>query len=190
MATTLSPDVKRRLFTSQEYDRMVEAGILHEDDRVELIEGEIIQMAPMGSPHAARVSRSIMLFTDRFRDVACMTSRTPVVLGDLSEAEPDLMLLQPRSDFYAGGLPTPTDVLLLLELSDSTFSFDRKVKVPLYARDGIPEVWQAGLPGGTLTVFRDPSPEGYRASLTIKRGDRIAPLAFPGREIAVSDILG
>jgi Uma2 family endonuclease len=133
--------VSRRLFTVHEYDQMVQAGILHEDDRVELIEGEIIEMAAIGSRHAACVNRLVQLFVMHVAGQAIVHAQNPIRLSERTEPEPDLSLLKPRPDFYAAGHPGPQDVLLVIEVADSSIGFDREIKIPLYARAGIPEVW-------------------------------------------------
>jgi Uma2 family endonuclease len=182
--------VKTRRFTSAEYNQMATAGILHEDDRVELIEGEIVEMAPIGREHASRVTDINHLLVGNLGDVARVNIQNPIHLDDASEPQPDVAVVRPRSDRYRTGLPTPTDVLLLVEVVDSTLRCDRDVKIPLYARTGIPEVWLIDVTGDTFTLFRDPSAHGYKSSSIVSRGESIAPLAFPGREIAVADVLG
>lgn len=179
-----------RRFTVEEYYRMAEAGILKEDDRVELIEGEIVEMSPIGRVHAGIVDRLTHLFVTRVGDVAQVRIQNPLRLDERSEPEPDLTLLVPRPDFYTSGHPRPKDVLLLVEVADSSIEFDREVKIPLYARAGIREVWLVDLNVGTVTVFRDPTADGYRTVRTLRRGESIGALAFPGREFAVAEILG
>src|SRR5688572_716064 len=131
----------RRRFTVDEYYQMGEAGILTEDDRVELIKGEIIQMPPIGSPHASHLLRISRLFNRFFLEQALIPMQNPLRLGERSEPIPDLMLLRLRPDLYAKGHPTPEDVLLLVEVSDTTLAYDQGTKVPLYARHGVSEVW-------------------------------------------------
>ncbi|MBA2451022.1 MAG: Uma2 family endonuclease, partial [Chloroflexi bacterium] len=111
-------------------------------------------------------------------------------LSEHNEPEPDLALLQPRPDFYAGALPTAADVFLLVEVADTSLEYDRRTKLPLYARHNIPEVWVVDLNTDTILVSRDPTPSGYRTSWTVGRGDRIAPLAFPERELDGVELLG
>lgn len=181
----------RRLFTTDEYHAMAESGILSPDDRVELIEGEIWQMSPIGPPHMSRVARLDHLFQHRLEEnEAIVIVQAPIHLDDLSEPQPDLALLRFRNDFYASGLPTPPDILLVVEVSDTTLHHDRRIKVDLYARHGLPEVWLCNLPHAVIEVYRDPSPGGYREILTLRRGDRISPLAFPDLMIEVDAILG
>ncbi|MBI4498167.1 MAG: Uma2 family endonuclease [Chloroflexi bacterium] len=179
----------RRRFTVDEYYRMAKAGILSEDDRVELIDGEIIQMPPIGPRHAWCVDRLTELFVRTFSDAAQVRVQNPVRLSQYSEPQPDLALLR-RQPKYAAAHPTPEDILLAVEVSDTSAAFDRRVKAPLYARSGIGELWLVHLSQNTVTVYQDPTPDGYRAVRTVHRGERLAPLAFPERELAVTDILG
>ncbi len=180
----------RRRFTVAEYHQMAQAGILGEDDRVELIEGEIVEMPPIGDRHAASVDRLTERFVQRFSDVAIVRVQNPIRLGEHSEPQPDLALLRRRADFYAAGHPAPPDVFLLVEVADTSAELDRRVKIPLYARGGIPEVWLLDLQQETLTVYRVPTPDGYRAVQVLHRADAIAPAAFPDRALAVADLLG
>ena len=180
----------RRRFTVDEYYQMARAGILHEDDRVELIEGEILEMTPIGRRHAAGVMRISSLFWERFRDGAAISVQNPVWLDARNEPQPDVALLRPRVDFYEAGLPGPADVLLIVEVAETSAALDRRVKLPLYARCGIPEVWLVEMSKQTVTAHRDPGPGGYKTVWTVRRGEAIAPLAFPDRELAVADMLG
>ena len=133
---------------------MGEVGIFTEDDRVELIEGEIIQMTPIGSPHAGRVARLNHVLMTAVGDRAIVQVQNPVILSPETEPQPDLMLLRPREDFYTGGHPQPKDVLLLIEVAHSSLNYDRNRKIPLYAAHGIPEVWLVDVDGARLIVFR------------------------------------
>ncbi|MGH2460991.1 MAG: Uma2 family endonuclease [Chloroflexota bacterium] len=179
-----------RQFTVSEYYRIAEAGILTEDDRVELIGGEIIQMSPIGRLHAGIVNRLNYLFFKQFGEVAQVSVQNPVHLDEYSEPQPDLTLLVPRPDFYASGHPGPGDVLLLVEVADSSLEYDQIVKARLYARAGVREVWLLDLNQGVVTVFRDPTANGYQTIRALGRGESIGALAFPGRELAVAEILG
>lgn len=180
----------RRRFSVKDYYRMAKAGILTEDDRVELIDGEIIEMAPIGRRHAGGVDRLNQLFADTLGHAVQIRVQNPIRLGEYSEPEPDLALLRPRADFYASGHPTPADVLLVVELAETSLAVDRRLKVPLYARSGIPEVWLVDLRRHTVTVCREPTPEGYRSSQVLRAGERLAALAFPDQSLAVAAILG
>lgn len=180
----------KKLFTRDDYYAMADAGILKPEDRVELIEGEIYQMGPIGNRHAGCVNRLV----DEFAPLiaarrAVLSPQNPVNLTDISEPEPDVVLLRRREDRYSESHPTPEDVLLLIEVADSSIGFDRGTKLPLYARCGIPEAWLVDVVKRTLEVHRDPERDGYRQVQRLRDGDRIAPLAFPDFEIAVESIL-
>ncbi|HEX2172260.1 MAG TPA: Uma2 family endonuclease, partial [Dehalococcoidia bacterium] len=152
-----STRIAKHLFTAAEYHRMAEAGILGEDDRVELIEGEIVDMAPRGSRHAASVRRSDELFSKRLTGSATVSTQCPIQLGAHSEPELDLCLLRRRDDYYAAAHPRPEDVLLVLEVADTSLAFDLEVKLPLYARARIPEVWVVDLNDDCVQVYRNPA---------------------------------
>lgn len=182
--------VERRLFTVDEYYQMAEAGIFSEDDRVELIEGEIVEMSPIGSRHAACVNRLNGLFARRMEGNAVVSVQNPIRLSEFSEPEPDLALLQPRADFYAEAHPEPEDVLLVVEVAETSAGSDRRVKVPLYARAGILEVWLIDLADETIEIYRRPSPRGYGEVQRAWRGDHLSPQAFPDEQFSVDDVLG
>lgn len=191
MATHLS----RRRFTVSEYHHMAEAGILTEDDRLELLDGEIVEMTPIGRRHAACVDRLTELFVHTFVDVALTRVQGPVQLGERTEPLPDVALLRRRPDFYASGHPTAADILLLVEVAETSATVDRRVKVALYAANGIAEFWLIELAKETITVYRDPESRGYRTTQVAHRGyrttrvahrgDLLAPATFPNREMAV-----
>ena len=181
----------RRRFTLDEYHRMGETGILGANDRVELIEGEIVEMTPIGSRHAAAVGRIHHFFSARLADRALVWVQNPLVLAaHASEPEPDIMLLAPRPDFYASGHPEPADVRLLVEVADSSLAYDRRMKVPLYARAGIAEVWLVDLGTGRVDVHRRPDAGGYADVSSPGRGELFAPLAFPEIAVTLADLLG
>jgi Uma2 family endonuclease len=183
-------ELSRRLFTVHEYYQMAQAGILTEDDRVELIEGEIVQMAAIGSCHAACVDRLNQLFSARVAGRAIVRVQNPVRLSDYSEPQPDLALLRPRADFYAAAHPGPLDVLLLVEVADTSAGIDRAAKMPLYARAGIPEAWLVDLPANRVEAHCQPTPQGYQEVRSLGRGIRLAIEAFPDLTLSVDDILG
>lgn len=177
-------------FTTDEYDRMGKAGVFPPGERVELIDGEIVEMSPIGEAHAAGVKRVNRLFSERLGAKVLLGIQDPIRLGKHSEPQPDVVLLHPRTDFYAGGHPGPKDVFLIVEVSDTTLDYDRDVKIPLYARAGVRESWIADVSGRALEVFRSPGPEGYASVRRLASGDRISPEAFPDVSLAVDDILG
>ncbi len=180
----------RRTFTVDEYYRMAGAGILSEDDRVELIEGEIIEMSPIGSRHAACVMRLIALLTQQVGDAAIVNVQNPVRLSHLSEPEPGVSLLRPRADFYSEEHPKPQDVLLIVEVSDTSLEYDREVKVPLYAQAGIPEVWVVDLLDEKLHAYSRSTDGSYRDISSVGHGGSIASQTLPGLVLSIDDVLG
>jgi Uma2 family endonuclease len=176
----------RRLFTIEEYERMVETGILERDDRVELIEGEIVEMSPIGDPHAAFVANLNHLLVSHMGDRARVWVQGPVRVPPRSKPQPDLALLRPRSYVRAGA--TAEDVLLVIEVADTSLQYDRTVKLRLYARAGIPEYWIVDANAETLAVYRTPSGDGYQDHRHASRGDTVAPLAFPDAAIPADAI--
>jgi len=168
---------------------MGETGILERDDHLELVEGEIIRMSPIGSRHAACVRRLTALFAQRLGARACVSVQNPVVLGRHSELQPDVAILRPRADAYAEHHPGPADILLIVEVIDSSGNYDRGTKLPLYARARLPEVWLVDLPQATIDIYRAPSLRGYRDHRNALRGERLSPLAFPRVAFRVAGIL-
>lgn len=173
------------------YHRLGEIGILGEDDRVELIEGELIAMAPIGHFHASLGSVLIETLAYGTRGRATPWLQNPILLGPRSEPQPDFALLRFRKDRYREALPTAADVLLLVEIADSTVRYDRQVKTPIYARHGIPEYWIVNIPEKKIEVHLDPEPEAglYRNLRTCSEG-LLAPACFPDVAIDVSAFLG
>ncbi|MBT9166006.1 MAG: hypothetical protein DDT25_00670 [Chloroflexi bacterium] len=163
----MSLQVLRRLFTVEEYHCMVRAGILGEDDRVELIEGEVEEMTPIGSKHVASVNQLNRLFSVNVGRRAIISVQNPIRLGERSEPQPDLASLRPCPDFYSPAHPGPEDILLVIEVAEASADYDRGIKVPLYARGGILEVWLVNLEGEATEVYQSPSPEGYHEMETL-----------------------
>jgi Uma2 family endonuclease len=186
----MASDPIRHLFTTAEYHAMAEAEILAPEDHFELIEGEIYQMPPIGSRHAGCVNWLTRAFVRRLDERAVLAPQNPVVLSDISEPQPDIVLLRPRADDYRESHPVTEDVLLIVEVAASTLPFDRRTKIPLYARCAVPEVWIVNLVDAELEVYRDPAAQGFRTVRRLGRADRIAPLAFPDVELVVGKILG
>jgi Uma2 family endonuclease len=180
---------RRRRFTVAQYHHMAETGLLSEDDRVELIDGEVVELTPIGRRHAAAVVRLTRACYESIGRRAVISPQNPVELDQHGEPQPDLLLLRPRADDYAAAQPTASDVLLLVEVADSSLEYDRQVKLPLYARANIPEVWVEDLVHDVVEVHRDPGPEGYRSVRLVRRGETIQPLAFPDVDIPVDAIL-
>lgn len=193
VATSPSPPVvvpARRRFTVDEYYRMVEAGVLHPDERLELLDGEIMQMSPIGSRHAATVSRLNALFSGATTGQYIVSIQNPVRLSQHSELQPDVALLRYRADYYAAAHPTPADVLLLVEVADTTLVFDRDRKVPRYAESGIAEVWIVDLDQQQIEQCHTPVGAQYRTRRIWTRGETVACDAIAGLSIAVDAILG
>lgn len=172
-----------------EFQRLEAVGVLGEDERLELIAGEIVQMAPIGSSHAACVDRFNRFFTAALRDLGIVRVQSLIELTSSSMPQPDLTLLRPREDFYAGAHPLPQDVLLVVEVADTSLPYDRDRKLPLYARAGIREVWLADVQRRTVALYREPETDGYERVETARRTDSIAPLAFPEARLTVAALL-
>ncbi|HBH00939.1 MAG TPA: Uma2 family endonuclease [Candidatus Rokubacteria bacterium] len=187
----MSERFTRRRFTVEEYHRMGEAGILDEDDPVELIAGEIIVREPIGSRHAGTVNRLNRLWTSRLGERAVVQIQNPIELPEEdSEPQPDVTLLRPRADYYTAAHPVAADVLLVIEVADSTLAVDRRVRMPLYARAGIREAWILDLTADRVEVYRVPTADGYRQVMRFERGHRLAAEAFPDLVVSVEDLLG
>jgi len=180
-------ELPRRLFTVQEYHRMAEAGIFHPDERVELIEGEIVQMSPISPRHAGCVINATRLFITRLGDRAIVSPQNPVIIQPRSEPQPDLLLLRPRAVSYSREHPTPEDVLLAVEVADTTVRFDRLVKARLYARADIAEFWLLLTMDGTVEVYRAPGSDGYTSVTQRGPGQMVSALAFPDVGFSVTD---
>ena len=176
----------RRLFSIEEYEPMVEAGIIARDERVELIEGEIVEMSPIGDPHAAFVANLTHLLVNRVGDRARVWVQGPVRVPPRSKPQPDLALLRARSYVHAGA--TTDDVLLVIEVADTSLRYDRTVKLPLYARAGIMEYWLIDANAETLEIHRSPDGERYAEHRRASRGEGVAPLAFPDATFPVDAI--
>ncbi len=177
-------------FNVKEYHKLVERNILHEDDRVELIDGRIIDMTPIGSKHAACVGRLNRLFNMKLQTRVIVQVQNPIQLDDQSEPQPDIALLKNRDDFYAEKLPTADDILLVIEVADSSLEYDRETKIPLYARANIQEVWLVNLMENTVEVYSDPSPDGYNTITKRRHNQTISPKSFPDMTAVASEIFG
>jgi Uma2 family endonuclease len=182
--------VVRKRFTTDEYEQIAAAGVFAEDDRLELLEGEIVEMSPLGPQHSATVTRLTELFYALNNPHITVRVQDPIRLGDFSTPQPDIAIVNRRDDRYAGGHPEPEDVLLLIEVSESSLTYDRDVKLPLYALAGIVEVWLVALLQQVVEFYRAPSEGGFGEKRTHRRGMTIAPVHFPDVELAVESILG
>jgi Uma2 family endonuclease len=185
----MAVSMQRRVFSVDEYHRLPQAGVLREQERLELINGEILTMTPIGSYHASRVNRLTRVFTRIFGDRVIVQVQNPVKIDNYSEPEPDLALLKPQADFYAARLPEPPDVLLIVEVADTSLAYDRDVKLPLYAKQGIPEAWLVNLPNNCVEVFAEPSPQGYELHRIFRKGMVTSP-TLPDLQVALTEILG
>lgn len=186
----MSVEVSKLQFSIEDYYRLAAAGVLRGDDRVELIEGEIIKMNPIGSRHAACVGRLSKLLERRGGDYAVVWVQNPVEINDYSEPVPDVTLLRLREDFYAHAKPVPDDVLLVVEVSDSTTNYDRKVKAPLYARAGVPEMWLVNLPEELIEVYTRPLNGAYQETRLVRRGESITVGSVNGLTVEADAVLG
>jgi len=167
---------------------MGEAGVFAPDARLELIEGEIVEMAPIGSPHAGMVNTLNRLLGGLAGDRALVSVQNPLVLGERSVPQPDLALLKPRADNYTGSHPTAADVLLVVEVSDATLRFDIETKIPLYARAGIAEAWVVDLRERAVRVFREPGAGGYRTNFTAAGEESVSALLLPAAAVALREL--
>jgi Uma2 family endonuclease len=180
----------RTRISTDRYHMMVAKGVLTKYDRIELIEGEMFDMAPIGSGHSAITSRLHELFVLAASRAATVVSGGPVVLGEFSEPQPDLMLLKRRADFYSGAHPVSADVLLLIEVADSSLAYDQGVKLSLYARYGVGEYWVVDVEGRCIHTYREPGAKGYARTLAFTAADTVTPQAFPDVKITVGDLFG
>jgi Uma2 family endonuclease len=186
----MSIQVMRRTVMVEEYHRMGEAGIFSEDERIELINGEIIKMTPIGSRHASCVKRLNQFFTVHLKEKALVSVQDPIQLDEYSEVQPDVALLHPEKSAYMHHHPTPQDVYLIIEVSDSSLSFDRDVKLQFYAKAGIIEVWLVDLLSGCIEIYQEPSSFGYGVMRKKRGSDVIFPSVLPEISIAVEGVIG
>jgi len=191
MAKDRFGDLHPRLFTRKEYHAMAKAEILGHWERVQLIEGVVLVMSPVGSRHAAGVDMLNDEFSTsgRLAGRAIVRVQNPLDVSERSEPEPDFQLLIRRDDRYARRAPRPQDVLLAVEVPDSTLNHDVNTKLPMYAAAGISELWIMNLREDVIDSHSDPSPDGYRTTRRYGLGDAIAPLSFPDVEIEVSRLI-
>lgn len=186
MSAVFTP--RRQKLSAEQFERMGETGILGPEARVELLAGEMIEMPPIGSRHAGGVLFLGRHFSRTVGDAAFVSTQSPLWLADDSLPQPDLMLLRPRADYYRTAHPRPPDVLLLVEVADTTLAFDRETKLPLYAQHGVPEVWILDVDAERLEVYREPAAGAYRRKLERQGAESIAPLALPGVALEVGAI--
>ena len=180
-------DVRR--FSVAEYYAMAQTGILPDNERVELIDGVIIEMAPMGNRHRATVTRLNRVFSGNLGERAIVQIQSSITLDDQTMPEPDLAVLRERVDFYEAQSPGPEDVLLLIEVADTSVEYDRNDKLPRYARAGIPEVWLTVLPDNVVEMYTEPTENGYRVTRRMRTGDVLRPGCFEDIEIPVEAVI-
>ena len=185
----MSTLIKRRLFTVHDYHRMGEAGILAEDDRVELIYGEIVAMSPIGNPHNAAVDRANRALVNAVGENAIVRVQGSVRLDEYDEPQPDIVLLKPREDFYASLAAGPENILLIVEMADSSLEYDQKLKAQLYAESGVAEYWVADLNGNCVFAYTGPENKTYRTVRQFLRHESIAPSLLPDCIMQVANLL-
>jgi Uma2 family endonuclease len=181
--------VTRRRFTADDYQRMGQAGILRREDRVELIDGEIVTMTPIGPRHCDSVDRANRAFVMKAGDSAIVRVQGSVRLDFYTEPEPDLVLLRPRPDFYSSAHPGPADILLIVEIAETSIDYDRDVKSRVYAQSGVQEYWLADLNENVLTAYSVPEGGTYRNTRPYARGQSLAPQLLPECVVSTEDLL-
>jgi len=186
----MAVQVTRWQFSADDYERMVETGILDKDDRVELIDGEVIAMSPIGPPHAGIVNRLNAYLNRQLAGTAIVSVQNPIRLNDYAEPQPDLAILRPKDDFYAHAHPTPADILLLIEVADSSLEYDSNEKMPRYAQEAIPEVWLIDVDRQSVTQYAHPIITVYRHQITLVHGQVLVAQTIAGLEIAIDAIFG
>lgn len=183
----MAVSLPHRTFTADEFERMAEAGIFAEDERLELLDGEIVPMSPIGPPHAWCVKRLTRAFGP-LQSSVILSVQDPIRLPERSSLQPDLALLRPEAT--ESRHPEPADILLVIEVSDTTLRTDREIKAPLYGKGGIPELWIVDIGNERIEVHREPSPAGYRLIRIYTRGQQLSPLFAPELTVAVDVVLG
>ena len=186
----MSAIITRRRFTVEVYHRMIESGVFLEDDRVELLDGEIIEMSPIGKEHAAAVKNVNRWAIESLGRKVMVGVQDPIVIGERSEPQPDVTILKYRKDSYKERLPEPEDVLLVVEVADTSEEYDREIKLPHYAGAGIREALLVVIPSEVLELHSSPSRGRYRRVKRFRRGQSVRPSAFPDVEMSVEEILG
>jgi len=178
-------------FTTAEYQLMGKAGILHPEARVELINGEIIVMSPTGLKHSVVINRLTRFLVKKIDEAGIVSVQNPFRIPDYSEPQPDILILRPRDDFYANKFPLPEDILLLIEVADSSLRYDQTIKLSLYAEHRIPEYWIVNLERDILEIYRQPQNKSYLKQTLIDNPQvTFAPIAFPEITMTLKDIYG
>lgn len=184
-----SVQLAHHLFTVADYHRMLESGVLNEDSQVELLNGEIIKMSPIGKRHSARVNRLNKLLSTELDPALVIGVQDPIQLDDYSEPQPDLSVLKARDDFYESAPPLPADVLVLIEVADSSAAVDREVKLPAYAQAGVAEVWLVDLTKDRIEVHSNPHNGVYQEVRIVQRGQEVISTTLPQLKLKADDIL-
>lgn len=188
MVTNANDIIQKHRLTVEEYHRMGEAGILRQLERVELIEGEVVDMSPIGSNHAGTVLYISKALNATLNDKAYVSVQSPIILNDRNEPEPDIVLLKPRDDFYRNAHPKPEDIFLIIEVADTSLRYDREIKIPLYARHNIPQVWLVDLENKQLVMYSSPRNDQYEANKTITAYSHIDIQQIPNVTINLSKL--
>ena len=183
-------NVHRHLFTVDDFARMGQAGILTADDRVELIDGEVRTMNPIGPPHAWIVNRLVRSLITRLGDNAYVSSQNPIRLGRHTEPQPDVVVARQPGSAYLARHPEAADVLLVIEVADSSLLYDRLEKAPRYARAGIPEMWIVDVGARTVTVYTGPGPDGYSSERVVSAGETVTSTGVAGLRLPVDEMFG
>jgi len=170
-------------FSLEQYERLIETGVLQEDERIELLNGKLYSMTPIGPSHAYTVLQLTQRFISKLGERVVVSSQNPVKLPPNSEPEPDIALLKPPAETYRESLAEAEDILLVVEVADSSLEYDRTTKLPIYAQAGIPEIWIINLKDGGLEVYREPKQGRYGQLITYRKGDEVAPLKFARDEV-------
>lgn len=187
--TPLVDKPQRRRLTVDDFAKMCEVGILSADDRVELIDGELVEMPPMGPPHAGIVNHLAKVLILRLDDNADVRVQSSVLLSRYTQPEPDLAVVRPDLDQYLQRHPDPRDILIAIEVADSSLTYDREEKMPRYAAAGVPEAWLVNVRARTITIYTDPTTTGYRASCTLGWTEELVATAIDGLRLTFEDIL-
>jgi Uma2 family endonuclease len=190
MSVQMSAQLARKLITTAEYHQMIEAGVFDENNRIELIEGEFYEMFAIGPRHSATVIRLIELLIAQLKGIAMVSVQNPVELSQYSEPEPDITLLKRRADYYAESHPSPSDVLAVVEVADTSLQKDRSLKLPAYARAEIPEVWLIDLQNDRIEIHSQPGSGIYQEVRIVLRGQPVVSKAIPQLQLTADDILG
>ena len=181
---------ERYRFTTEQYYRIGEVGIFPPGVRVELVDGLVRRMPPIHPPHASTVNRLNAILAVRLEGIAHLRVQGPIHLDDYNEPQPDVTVLRFRDDYYGNRHPTPADVLLAIEVADTSLSYDRDEKMPLYGKAGIPEAWLVDVQAQTITVFTQPHADGYREKHVLSRGQEIVSVSVEGLRVGVNEALG